>query len=101
MPLSGASVSVIFGVIGASCSGDAQTVLTLLTKDCSDGGVAMVEDAVDGATDEEGSCDCAEWAEGEFVLNVIVHLGASGHVSELVAVMPLAIRAGELDVGEG
>jgi hypothetical protein len=35
-----------------------------LTKDGSDGGVAVVEDLIDGAADEEGSVDFAEGPKG-------------------------------------
>jgi hypothetical protein len=82
-------------------NGSDEPLLTLLTKDGSDGGVAVVEDFVDGAADEESSRDFSQWAEGEFVLDVIVHLGSAGCVGEAVAMVPAAIRAGELDVSEG
>ena len=75
--------------------------LRLFAEDFGDGGVAVVEDFVDGAADEDGVCNGAECAEREFVLDVIVHLCAAGCFGEAVSVMPAAIGPGELDVGEG
>jgi hypothetical protein len=66
-----------------------------------DGLVAVVEDAVDRAADEEGVGQRTEWAEWDFVFDLVVHLGAVGDFVKVVTVMPAAVGAGELDVGEG
>ena len=41
-----------------------RSMTNLFVEDLGDGGVAVVEDLVDGAADEEGPCDCSDGAEG-------------------------------------
>lgn len=75
--------------------------MALVAENLGDGGVAVVEDLFDGAADEDGSGYGAEWSKGKFVFDSVAHYGAAGGVVEFVAVVPSAIGACELDVGEG